>query len=416
MSCLSKVKVYAVFLLLLVPLMLLTAPIKAETYHSGLITADETWYAKDNPHIIIDKITVEEGVVLTIEPGVVVKFDGYHRINVFGALVAKGNENRILFTSNLESPSFGSYFGITFKENCDDDNCVIDGVDIEYAFEGVFCEGASPTISNSTISTTYIGIECSQGSNPIITSNRISTERYGIYTSYDSNPLIKNNRLSDGDIGIKCVQANPTIVDNYIISHDISGIELDSQSDPHITNTTIANYVSVNVTNKFGMPVEDANIEIEDIYGENVFEGHTDANGCINQIPLREYLIVDNIWNEFTPHTIFAEKYGVANNTIVTMDKDRTASILLDYDEEDMLVYIRDSFNDDMFMDPQSQRMNALRNKINALIKMYNTENYNGFLKKLEKDVQKKIDCWMVEDAKEKYTKMINEIFQMVQA
>ena len=234
--------------------------------------------------------------------------------------------------------------------------------------------------------------------------------------NYDSNPLIKNNRLSDGDIGIKCVQANPSIVDNYIISHDISGIELDSQSNPHITNTTIANYVSVNVANKLGMPVEDANIEIEDIYGEKVFEGHTDVNGCINQIPLREYLIVDNMWEEFTPHTIFAEKYGVANNTIVMMDKDRTASIILDYDEADMLVYIRDSFNADMFMDPQSQRMNAMRNKINALIKMYNTENYNGFLKKLEKDVQKKIDCWMVEDAKEKYTKMINEIFQMVQA
>lgn len=97
------------------------------TYHSENITADETWYAADNPHIVTGPIGVGNGdggtATLTIEPGCIVRFaaDADAGIGVGwtaqGSIVAVGTPLLpILFTSNAAVPQRGDWRGLTFFE------------------------------------------------------------------------------------------------------------------------------------------------------------------------------------------------------------------------------------------------------------------------------------------------------------
>ena len=73
----------------------------------GTITEDSTWTATESPYIICNDdypvrgVSVPEGVVLTIEAGVIVKFEGFmSSLEIAGTLIAQGTEsNPIVFTS-----------------------------------------------------------------------------------------------------------------------------------------------------------------------------------------------------------------------------------------------------------------------------------------------------------------------------
>jgi hypothetical protein len=68
--------------------------------HSGEIAADQTWCAADNPHIIDGLITVDAGVILTLQPGVQVQTGDYIEWDIYGNLDAQGtNESPISFSS-----------------------------------------------------------------------------------------------------------------------------------------------------------------------------------------------------------------------------------------------------------------------------------------------------------------------------
>ncbi len=104
-------------------------------YVSGTITQDTTWTA-GNVYVIQSSVTVNPGVTLTIEPGVVVKFmpstfysDSY--MEVYGMLNAQGTSaNKIYFTSlkddtvggdtngdgSATTPAPDDYHGIRFQQ------------------------------------------------------------------------------------------------------------------------------------------------------------------------------------------------------------------------------------------------------------------------------------------------------------
>jgi hypothetical protein len=72
----------------------------AYTPASGMISEDTTWTAANSPYLVSSSMSVAEGSVLTIEPGVTVWFDDKHILLVQGAMVALGTaEKPITFTS-----------------------------------------------------------------------------------------------------------------------------------------------------------------------------------------------------------------------------------------------------------------------------------------------------------------------------
>ena len=90
-----------------------TAPSDGPTPHGGDITADETWSRLDNPHYLVDTVTVKPGVTLTLEPGVEVYSQGLFRLKVEGHLEAVGTPaDPILLRSQTGVP--GDWEGIEF--------------------------------------------------------------------------------------------------------------------------------------------------------------------------------------------------------------------------------------------------------------------------------------------------------------
>lgn len=91
--------------------------VHASTPVGGPITSDTTWMLSGSPYIVVSSIDVWQNVTLTIEPGVVVKFDPDRSLEVNGTLIAQGTpENPIVFTSNTPVPARGDWRGIRFTE------------------------------------------------------------------------------------------------------------------------------------------------------------------------------------------------------------------------------------------------------------------------------------------------------------
>jgi len=93
---------------------------------SGIIGTDTTWSAADSPYCATGNILVEQDVILTVEPGVTVRFGPTRTLQVDGGLVALGTVTQsITFTSAYTQPQPGDWGGILFTATTID--AVFDG-------------------------------------------------------------------------------------------------------------------------------------------------------------------------------------------------------------------------------------------------------------------------------------------------
>ncbi|MBU4256113.1 MAG: hypothetical protein KKB04_02505, partial [Candidatus Thermoplasmatota archaeon] len=83
---------------------------KESSYVSGYISTDTTWTLANSPYIITGNVMIDNNATLTIEPGVVIKFNGSYGIAVDGYLKCNGTAaNPIIFTSNKTTPAKGDW-------------------------------------------------------------------------------------------------------------------------------------------------------------------------------------------------------------------------------------------------------------------------------------------------------------------
>ncbi len=205
----------------------------ASTNVGGPIFQDTIWGRSGSPYIVTGNIIVFSGFKLTIEPGVVVKFNKGFAFQVNGVIVANGDKsNPILFTSNLEDTGPGDW-GHILLDGAGTDGSSFKYVTLEYA--GGSTESASlrlkschaPTIENCTIR--YGGSQGIVVTNLVselkITDTTVSNNNWrGIYvertTSTISGCTVSNNTISttssDGGAGIYSYDSNITISDSTI--------------------------------------------------------------------------------------------------------------------------------------------------------------------------------------------------------
>lgn len=190
------------------------------TYVKGSINTNTTWDLNGSPYIVKDDITVQPDRILTIQPGVEVKFDGKYSIIVDGKLNALGTSaSQIKFTSNQSSKQKGDWYTIRLRT---EDNR-IDWADIEYANYGVFLTyyGANNIVSNTTIS---------------------NSESDGIYITNSDNNTIKDCSVTSSDrYGISIYSSHKTkIIDTQISYNTFFGINLNASLYTVIKNTNIS--------------------------------------------------------------------------------------------------------------------------------------------------------------------------------
>jgi len=166
----------------------------ADDAHCGHISADETRSDSGNVHRITCDVIVDHGVVLTIESGVIIKFDLGNSLTIEGTLRVLGTgTNPVYFTSIRDdgvggdtngdgtsiAPFRGEWNWIEFTATSDDASSLIDHAVIRYGGESltpyqgaVHLSEASPTIQNTTFNENeYCVLTADLRSFPTLTGN-----------------------------------------------------------------------------------------------------------------------------------------------------------------------------------------------------------------------------------------------------
>lgn len=147
---------------------------------------------------IINKVNVSANDRVYVLPGSIVTFSGSASgFEVYGKFLAQGTSADSIIFSSLTQDSTGSaYNGFYFRDTAVDSACIISYAKIEYAYYGLRCFEASPTLTNSYLWKCRRGVNLSSNSNPVITHNRIERSfEYGITLTTGCSPIIEWNEL-----------------------------------------------------------------------------------------------------------------------------------------------------------------------------------------------------------------------------
>ncbi len=183
-----------------------------------IISTDTTWNITNSPYNFTGNVLVKNGVTLTIDPCVVVKFGTNNYLQVEGKLIAEGTKNNMItFTSNKANPSAWDWEYIKFMSNADNGSS-FKFCRVEYSYKGIWADnskpGALPNITNCHFDNNYefaillfSTISPSTTSNVLISSNTISNTKWAVVVStYDTNVLINNNTIDKCSWdGLNCI-------------------------------------------------------------------------------------------------------------------------------------------------------------------------------------------------------------------
>ena len=225
-------------------LFLLPTQVQAETYVHGPITTDTIWDISGSPFIITGTVQVVNGVTLTIQPNVVVKFALDTSLQIDGALFAQN----CTFTTNDPTPARGDWDHIFFTASSDDavfdtdgnyvSGSIIQGCLIEWGGGGpgvngaIEVSGASPYLHLNTIRENGdSGIHASgrSATNPIIiqenniTQNSGSIAGGGVYVvtaSVISNTIANNSIYANNGGGIHA--SDSILIGNVIVDNQVT--------------------------------------------------------------------------------------------------------------------------------------------------------------------------------------------------
>lgn len=128
--------------------------LNAQTNVSGGIYSSTSWTVSGSPYIVTGNVTVFPGVTLTIQPGVIVKFNNTMNLAVRGILYAIGTvSDSITFTSSNTNPTQGDWDMISI-ETWNGGSAYFKFCKIQYAFHGIdigsYWGGSGPVILSRT--------------------------------------------------------------------------------------------------------------------------------------------------------------------------------------------------------------------------------------------------------------------------
>jgi hypothetical protein len=248
----------------------------SQTSVSGLINSNTNWTTASSPYIVDGNLLVEAGITLTVDPGVIVKFDSGKTMQIDGDMIAIGSElNPIQFTANTSSPTAGYWNHIHFTSQSTpatfdlggnyQNGSILKYCDISYGGGidngNLYIDNAGPFISNCTIEYgSSHGIFLQKSMSRIDSCHINNNLKAGIFSSHsgvyhDFN--IQNNEISSNDGGGIYIdemwQNSIEISSNDIKNNSFSGIYINSSGGSGSGTVTIeSNLIYNNTANQGG--------------------------------------------------------------------------------------------------------------------------------------------------------------------
>jgi len=257
-------------------------PLENATNVSGIISSDTTWRLNQSPVQLVGDVAVDEGVTLTIEPGVTINM-GNRTLYVDGTLHAEGTEQSpINFTSTL-SPQAEAMWLIHFRQTSG--NNTIKHAFLDYGYILNLENMGGNMLSNCVMTMTYLRLW-----NTSITDCTIQDVReirlYG-YSSFENNTIQNISEYVELDGSHMLVQYNLFQKNQKIFFEEYSDL--------------IFRYNTV-VENVYGLYFEGKYVDYEISYN-NIF-----ANQQANAKTLSNYPDNINLSNNW---------WGTTNTTII---------------------------------------------------------------------------------------------------
>ena len=158
----------------------------------GTISQDTTLRLANSPYIVSCDVTVSSGVALTIQPGVVLKFQQYTGLNINGTLQAQGSSaSPIVFTSWRDD----SYAGDTNGVGVDSTPQPGDWYGLQVLETGVL------TARHTVVGYANYGIYTTNGQVSIRQSSIVNNSVYGTYNSHATNVVDAEDNWWGSDTG-----------------------------------------------------------------------------------------------------------------------------------------------------------------------------------------------------------------------
>lgn len=183
----------------------------ATVFVNGSISVNTTWTATNSPYIVNGNLTVDSGITLTIEPGVMVRVDSTYFFKVDGRLIAEGNViDSIRFVSNSINPLTHPWEGVSFTKKSTDTSklkyCVF-----QFSKNALSSRAARLKISYSVFRNNIKAISVTRmrtdhyNEHIIINKCLITLNDTGIYNAGDGSisSSITENTVSVNNIGMR---------------------------------------------------------------------------------------------------------------------------------------------------------------------------------------------------------------------
>ncbi len=218
---------FARFLLLVLATLAVSAAASfAQTSVTTNIVANTNWTVAGSPYWVKNTISISAGVTLTVQPGVVVKFNPGAQLNAIGALQAVGTlANPIYFTSikddnnpagdtngdgNLTVPNTGDWWGILFPSSSVSGASALTYCVLRYAgynnTGALTFQSVGNPITNCTISKSYYGIDCQGTAAPTLNNTTIqASTQTPVVIDFTSNPSFSSVAFSSSDNGYDAI-------------------------------------------------------------------------------------------------------------------------------------------------------------------------------------------------------------------
>lgn len=313
--------VYIVLILALSHLFILPNSLAGgPTYVHGIL-GSEDWTVQNSPYVITDDVALPSDHDLTVEAGVVIRFNEGTNLFAAGRLVVYGTETeKVTFTSNSSSPAKGDWGGLVFHGEAN-----ISWAVITYATQGIRAEeGASVRLENVEI----YGI---LGSAVLASQSSIEIENCQFSESRDallldrSNAAVRSSQLSFNNHAIVTNSSFSSVTNSTMSGSLSSDVVLIGHSFLHLLNTPVPLegirfeddisilyiewYLDVQVLDVYGNPVVKATVNITDNEnGTYQEEFLTKEEGMVSWVPLAEAIVNSTGLTSLNPYSAEVRK------------------------------------------------------------------------------------------------------------